>query len=268
VGEGDGEGEGEGEGSSCDKHDPAGDSCEDIDPCKVACNCKEGVVTSGGCSNRRCISAADACSSACEEWSTGSFCFVGAGGAGEGEGEGADPGPFRWVRICSITDITTVTWDRRYPGPDIDAVSLQKIDGSIYWASQLGDSDVAPASEGNGFSNPDKALGQSDTNSTLPVDEPCTDAAKCAGFVSVGLRGHYIIVGFGVDIEEGDILTLYEVGFKVVIGSGMPGRNEPSKVGISSQSANGGVWLPTSQGADESSFVAHVDTDGAIQTCP
>ncbi|MDY0061674.1 MAG: hypothetical protein RBU45_17830 [Myxococcota bacterium] len=88
--EGEGEGsEGEGEGSSCDKHDPEGDSCENTDPCKVACNCKEGVVTSGGCSNRRCISAADACSSACEEWNTGSFCFVGTGGS-EGEGEGSE----------------------------------------------------------------------------------------------------------------------------------------------------------------------------------
>jgi hypothetical protein len=158
-----------------------------------------------------------------------------------------------------------VTWDRRYPGPDIDAVSLQKSDGSVHWASQVGDVDIAR--DGNEFSHPEQALGESNTTSTRVEDEPCASADACAGFVSVGLRGKYIIVGFDIDIEEGDILTLYEVGSKVVV-SGTAGRNEPSKVGISNQSANEGVWLPTSQDADEFSFVAHSDTDGAVQTCP
>ncbi|MDY0058248.1 MAG: hypothetical protein RBU45_00430 [Myxococcota bacterium] len=191
----------------------------------------------------------------------------GEGEGAEGEGEGEEPLPFRWARICSITDQTTVTWDKRYPGPDIDAVSLEKSDGAVYWASQLGDVDVAPTSEGNLFPNANKALGQSDTNSTRPEDEPCTNAAKCAGFVSVGLRGHYIIVGFGADIEEGDKMTVYEVGAKVVIGTGTPGKNEPSKVSLSVQSQNTGEWIAAASGADEFTFEAP-SSNGPIGTCP
>mgnify|MGYP007112381452 CR=1 FL=1 len=89
----------------CNKTDPEGRFCEDSDDCTVECQCADGKVSAGGCSNKSCGSASDGCEFACQSLGLGSyegsFCFVGRS-ASEGEDAGTSGGDkAKYGEACS-----------------------------------------------------------------------------------------------------------------------------------------------------------------------
>ncbi|MGI5861345.1 MAG: hypothetical protein ACOX6T_04710 [Myxococcales bacterium] len=88
----------------CDKTDPEGRSCEASEDCTVECQCANGKVEAGGCSNKSCNSASSGCELACESLGLGSyegsFCFVGKGASG-GEDGGTSGEKAGYGEACS-----------------------------------------------------------------------------------------------------------------------------------------------------------------------
>lgn len=166
----------------------------------------------------------------------------------------------RWIRICSITDAVP---DPRYTGPDIDGVQVSpRGGGASFYATTVGPSAVEGGD--NQFTNPNAALGPPDTTSVSIDDRDCgTD--ECAGFVSIGSTGHYLILGFDQDILAGDEVTVYEIGSTLSPSA----RHEPAKISLSFQDSSSGQWIAAAEGADLIRFQAPVwEAARANDTCP
>lgn len=97
------------------------------------------------------------------------------------------PGIYTLVRICGSQG-----GDTGDPGPDIDAVLLRRDTGEVGYATAVVASQV-PQSD-NDHPAPDAALGEED-----------------AAYVSVGPVGSWVDLSFGLDIEVGDLIVLFEV---------------------------------------------------------
>ncbi len=97
------------------------------------------------------------------------------------------PGLYTVVRVCGADG-----GDTGDPGPDIDAVLLRRDTGVVGYASEVVASQVPQAD--NDHPAPDAALGEED-----------------GAYVAVGPEGSWIDLSFGVDIEVGDLIVLFEV---------------------------------------------------------
>lgn len=95
------------------------------------------------------------------------------------------------------------------PGSDIDAISLTRA-GVTYWGSVLADAGVEPDSLGfNEYADPEAVVGTPDSG------------CGWRGFTSLGGDGGYVIVRFGVSIQDGDEIDVYEVGPTMCPGFGV-----------------------------------------------
>lgn len=124
------------------------------------------------------------------------------------------PAEYKFVKI---EDLSTVTGAQ--DGADIDAVELQK-SGTSSWAASAVSCKLP---DGSDCTNPDKAVGASDafcTNPTtqcfsnveVPTDDPLTIPPYASLGGDDGTTKGTLIVQMSDKIENGDTLTIYELG--------------------------------------------------------
>lgn len=131
------------------------------------------------------------------------------------------------------------------PGADIDAVSITKaVDGSRHYAQRVEDYSPINVADISVVSIlPDNILGEP-TGFGLPFDPANAGADKeCSlldeNYVSLGGVGGYIIVSFGeAYVENGDVVTVYEIG-----NCNGQGQGDPIEVQVSVASAADGEWV-------------------------
>lgn len=154
--------------------------------------------------------------------------------------EGVDMGvgqpAYRWIRVCSLA---AAAGDPASPGPDIDAIGVRsRATQEVFWATQV--AAFAPASdERNAFTDPQRALGEGDTTSLSPAHAACEPDADCAGVVSLGGTGGYLILGFDRDLLPGDRVAVLEAG------PGLDPTEAPdaASVALSYQPGPDGYWI-------------------------
>jgi hypothetical protein len=97
------------------------------------------------------------------------------------------PGVYTLVRVCGAAGGAPSD-----PGPDIDAVLLRRDTGVVGYATEVHASEV-PQTD-NDHPTVDAALGKEDEV-----------------YVAVGPVGSWVDLSFGLDIEVGDLIVLFEV---------------------------------------------------------
>jgi len=143
---------------------------------------------------------------------------------------------YRWVRVCSLTEGGGPATS---PGPDVDGVAVRsKASGELFWASELGAASVQDDGS-NAFVDPSRALGEADATSLDPADRGCAKPERCAGVLSLGDKGHYVVLGFGQDVLPKDRMAVVEVGAEVDPGEGV----ELASVAVSYQASPKGYWV-------------------------
>lgn len=167
---------------------------------------------------------------------------AGSCGAGEfcAQGCGCQPR----ASYVLIEDLYAGSLAGSSPGTDLDAVGLTSQGGSEIYASRVEGAQIPTA--GNSFADPRAALG--------PPDAAC----RVQGFVSLGgaAAGGYVIVSFGEAtrrraLQEGDLLTIYEVGRRGCPESTY--QDEPYRVSVSA-STDLATFVEVGQGGPD----AHV----------
>ncbi len=96
------------------------------------------------------------------------------------------PGTYTLVRICG-----SAGGDPADPGPDMDAVLLRRDTGVVGYATEVHASEV-----------PQTGNDHPDTGAALDAED--------GSYVSVGPVGSWIDLSFGLDIEVGDLVVLFE----------------------------------------------------------
>jgi len=154
------------------------------------------------------------------------------------------------------------------PGPDIDAVMITGADGALKgYATQ------APAGVQNIQNNAEAEY----TDITLATGERNATATGsnegCGGFTSIGLKGHYITLGFDFDIVAdsddaiADRITVYEVPNCALDEADQ--RVETAQVDISI-SSDGETWVPVDPhdfAGGETEFLARPWDGGQSAEC-
>ncbi len=117
-----------------------------------------------------------------------------------GDNNSVDEEAYLFLLIDDKTEQTSGS----FPGFDGDAVTLNKADGGVFYASAVEDFAIV---DGESATDPTAMLG-------APDDGCSADATK---FVALGGTGGYIILSFAqMDfdgrIENGDSLTIHEIG--------------------------------------------------------
>lgn len=110
---------------------------------------------------------------------------------------------YRYVRVDDLSNIT----DGQDPGADIDAIILEKANGTNVFASnveafQLGVDVGDNIDPQDALNAPDSVVNYTDSFPTCNAD---------AGFVSLGGSG-YLVVAMDQNIEVGDSVAVIEVG--------------------------------------------------------
>ena len=190
------------------------------------------------------------------DWDSGSYDW-------ESEGsfsfEVTDPGPWPQYRFVRIDDLSTRSLSS--DGADIDAIILTKANGEVFYASAV-EGLIYSDPQTDGY-NPEEALGAPDAfyNAAMNDFSVCdigeTDARP---FVSLGGEGGVLVVRMDANIEEGDTLTVLEVG-GCDYGNGEAIVEE---IGVSiavSSDIDTGLWLElgSGQGPDVTFYIPLLD---------
>ena len=256
-----GEGEGEGEGEACTdgevmcSEDNAGTTtCAagvwgDVVACDggMVCGTVEGAAAA--CAAAPCTADATMCSedglslSTCDaqaqQWvevacDAGKHCVSGDNVVAQCDWV---RDTYKWIRICSKSYQRGAEYRPKSPGPDISPIEIFDSSGTLRGtASQAGDSNIQ-----KGENEYVDLAGCTD-------GEPATASPDCGGFTSIGLKGHYMVVGVdGFDIEAGDQVVVHEVPNCSLDFDNT--RSEPSRVDVSVLSKDG-LWYEVASDFD------------------